>query len=293
MIAAGVPSTTIYDRTRNRILRPVFTGTYLVARTSLSVDALHMAAVLAAGSRTALGGRSGAALWGIMRHLTPVDVYREAGGCNQSSKTPVRGSGRWPFLIVHRPRRLASDQVRHVRSIPVTSVPQTLKDLAGLVSGERFRFAFLEADRLGLLKDRELQACASNSSGHRGAGLFRQMVEARSPGIKRARSLLEGIYLDLVERGVVPPAELNVDVLGHEADLVWRLQGVVVELDGYEFHRGREAFEADAMRNNRMRAEGWSVLRITWRMLNGSPREVAGLIVNLLESTSGQAQIRR
>lgn len=119
------------------------------------------------------------------------------------------------------------------------------------------------------------------------------MVEARSPGIKRARSLLEGIYLDLVERGVVPPAELNVDVLGHEADLVWRLQGVVVELDGYEFHRGREAFEADAMRNNRMRAEGWSVLRITWRMLNGSPREVAGLIVNLLESTSGQAQIRR
>lgn len=164
----------------------------------------------------------------------------------------------------------------------MTSVARTLWDLAGIVPKTKFDYAFLEADRLQLIDDGELLALTASLRGHRGAGLFRERALARVPGIDRARSILEGIYLDLRERDMVPRAELNVRVLGMEIDLVWRDRMVVVELDGYEFHRGREAFERDAHRGNRLKADGWSVLRVTWRMLNERPHEVTDLIVKVL-----------
>jgi len=172
--------------------------------------------------------------------------------------------------------------VRTVRGIRVASVAATLLQVASLSAEETFHLGFLEADRLGLIDDEELSILACRTRGHRGGRRFREHAQARIPDIRRARSVLEAIYLDLRSQGVVPPAEVNVKVLGRESDLVWRDRSVIVELDGYEFHRGREAFENDAMRNNQLRASGWSVLRITWRMLNQRPKEVSKLILGVL-----------
>lgn len=255
----------------------------MVGRRALSMDGLYMAAVFSAGEGAVIGGRSAAMVWGFMKHVSPVEVLRQSGGANQRSKVRVDGSRVWPYLLVHRTCQLPSTDIREVRGIPLTSVARTLRDMASLTSEAQFSRAFIEADRLELIDDDELQACASRTRGHRGGRVFRERVTARIPGIKRARSVLEGIYLDLHQKGVVPGAELNVPVLGKEADLVWRERSVVVELDGYEFHRGREAFENDALRGNQLKADGWSVLRVTWRMLNQRPDEVADLIVGVLE----------
>lgn len=233
-------------------------------------------------------------VWGFMDHLSPVDVLRVVGGANRRARVRVDGSIVWPYLKIRRPVRLTDADIRSVRGIPVTSVARTLWDLAALTSTKKFDRAFNEADRLQLIDDDELSAFAAGMRGHHGGGRFRKRVSARIPDIGRARSVLEGIYLDLLDRKVVPAAELNARVIGMEVDLVWKERRVIVELDGYEFHRGREAFEHDALRGNRLKANGWSVLRVTWRMLEENPDEVAELILGVLGSgTPGPSGLGR
>ncbi len=104
------------------------------------------------------------------------------------------------------------------------------------------------------------------------------MVERRIPNIDQARSLLEAIVLDLHRNGQIPPPDINQKTHHYRPDFRWPSQSVIVEADGYEFHRGREAFENDIQRANRLRAEGWTVLRFTWRMVTEDPEEAAELI---------------
>lgn len=40
-----------------------------------------------------------------------------------------------------------------------------------------------------------------------------------------------------------------------------------IEIDGYEFHAGRDAFELDRQRQNTLVCAGWTVLRFTWMTL--------------------------
>lgn len=42
---------------------------------------------------------------------------------------------------------------------------------------------------------------------------------------------------------------------------------LVIEVDGYEFHSSRDAFERDRVRQNDLAADGWTVLRLTWAMI--------------------------
>ncbi|WP_026925823.1 hypothetical protein [Granulicoccus phenolivorans] len=39
------------------------------------------------------------------------------------------------------------------------------------------------------------------------------------------------------------------------------------EVDGYEYHASREAFEADCYRHNELALAGWRIFRFSWRML--------------------------
>ena len=50
-----------------------------------------------------------------------------------------------------------------------------------------------------------------------------------------------------------------------EVDLHWPTHHLIVELDGYETHRTRAAFEADRHRDAALTAEGYRVVRFTWR----------------------------
>jgi very-short-patch-repair endonuclease len=54
----------------------------------------------------------------------------------------------------------------------------------------------------------------------------------------------------------------------YEADCLWREQRLIVELDGHEAHGTRSAFEGDRERDRNLQAEGWRVIRITWRQLS-------------------------
>lgn len=56
---------------------------------------------------------------------------------------------------------------------------------------------------------------------------------------------------------------MNAIVDGLEVDAVWHAARVAVELDGWEFHRHRRAFQRDREKANALTTAGWTVLRFT------------------------------
>ena len=60
-------------------------------------------------------------------------------------------------------------------------------------------------------------------------------------------------------------------VLGHEVDALWRAQRLIVEIDGFDAHGTRAAFERDRRRDAHLVAAGHRVIRITWRQLRDEP----------------------
>jgi very-short-patch-repair endonuclease len=57
-------------------------------------------------------------------------------------------------------------------------------------------------------------------------------------------------------------------------DFLWRERALIVETDGYRYHRGRAAFEHDHRRQARLVAAGFEVLRFTWSQVVEDPEEV-------------------
>ena len=57
--------------------------------------------------------------------------------------------------------------------------------------------------------------------------------------------------------------DANGDFIG-EVDLYWRAFGLVVELDGIDYHFQRSSFASDRLRDARLAAEGILVIRVTW-----------------------------
>ena len=70
----------------------------------------------------------------------------------------------------------------------------------------------------------------------------------------------------------------------YEVDFLWRAERLVVEVDGWESHRTRSAFEEDRARDARLMTLGHQVLRFTWRQIDSDPAAVAATIRGLLRS---------
>src|SRR5207237_467064 len=71
-------------------------------------------------------------------------------------------------------------------------------------------------------------------------------------------------------------------------DFVWRAQGLIVETDGLETHRTRQAFERDRRRDQRLVAAGWRVIRVTWRQLLSEAERLAATLQALLHLYRGR-----
>jgi very-short-patch-repair endonuclease len=98
----------------------------------------------------------------------------------------------------------------------------------------------------------------------------------------RTRTELESIFLALVRRHRLPKAEVNVRIDRYEVDFLWRPQRLIVEVDGWESHRSRSAFEEDRARDARLKLLGYDVVRLTWRQIESDAAEVAATIRSLL-----------
>jgi very-short-patch-repair endonuclease len=84
-------------------------------------------------------------------------------------------------------------------------------------------------------------------------------------------------------------ANLPIDLPGSGRavpDLAFREQKVIVEVDGWAFHRGFRAFLIDGPRQTALTAAGWVVVRTHWHELTTSPHEFLANLRRILAARS-------
>lgn len=233
-----------------------------------------MAAVLACGADAVLSHRSAAALWGLRSPgATAIDVTVPLGGPRGPSAD----------LRLHRSSLAKSRFGTVERGIPVTTVAWTLLDLASVIARHRLRRAVEQADRLTLLDVRAVERAMAASPRRPGSPALRAVLEDMGiHGITHTRSDVEAAFLQAcVDRGL-PRPRVNMVVDGVEADFRWPRHRLIVEVDGWAYHRGRAAFSADRARDRGALAAGWRVARFTASDVLQMPHAVAAEVERLL-----------
>ena len=274
LLELGLTPPSIQHRLRAGRLHRVHRGVYAVGHRLLTVRGRWMAATLACGPGALLSHRDGAALWQILpsgRRLIHVTV-------------PTRRSKR-PGILLHHARGL---EKAVVDGIPVTSVARTLVDIAGVVPPDRLERAIEAAERRDLLDLRDLER-AMTPGRHGVRALRAALHDYHDPGY--TRSEFEWRFARLCRHAGLPPPAMNVWIGDQEVDAVWGDEKIAVQLDGYEFHRTRAAFERDRRRQAALQLRGYMVLPVTYRWLEDDPDEVVTTMRHLLARAS-RASVR-
>ena len=176
---------------------------------------------------------------------------------------------------------MSSKERGALEGIPVTSLPRTLLDLASASSAYRLRQAIEKAKRLGLLDIDDIDSMLRRRSSPAGSKRLLEMLAIyRDPAFTRSRAEL--LFLELVRTAGLPRPATNTFVAGHEVDAYWARERFVVEVDGWDTHRTRAAFEADPVRQEELKLVGIDSIRLTARRIEREPREVGKRLAVLL-----------
>jgi very-short-patch-repair endonuclease len=245
--AVGLLPSRVADRLTAGRLHRIHRGVYAVGHPNISNEGRWMAAVLACGEGAVLSHRSAAALWriGPVTQLTEVTVPSSSG---RAARQGIR---------LHRSLTLSPADVTRRAGIPVTKPARTVTDLRRVLPGREFAAALRQAEYLRLPLDDRVAP-------------------------DHTRSELEARFLALCRRHRLPQPQANVRLDRFLVDFLWRDQHLVVEVDGWESHRVRSAFEADRARDARLNVLGFTVLRFTWRQIEDDPRRVARTVRDVL-----------
>lgn len=269
LLAAGVGPSAIKNRLRKGRIHRIHRGVYAIGHDRIDIRGRWHAAVLACGEGAVLSHQSAAALWGLVRPYGPVHVTARYGWASRR------------HIQLHESHLRPTERTTK-DGIPVTSVARTLFDLAEAADCRRLERTWEEADRLGLLELRAVERVCELSYGRRGIKPIRRLLaEARAPSI--TRSALEERFAEFCRQHRLPPPATNVTLLDREVDAYWSGPRLVVELDGFAYHRHRAAFERDRARDAALQATGYRVIRLTHRRLQAEPEAIAAELRKLLE----------
>ncbi|HEY5942005.1 MAG TPA: DUF559 domain-containing protein [Solirubrobacterales bacterium] len=262
----------IERRLWERRLTPVHRNVYAVGHRRLAIRAPWWAALLAYGPGAVLSHQSSAVLWGIRRKRRgPIHVTAPCGR---------QGLRRRKGIWIHRCKLTEEDRESR-DGFPVTTLARTLFDLAEVVSLDELKGAAEEAERLKLLRLPELEQCCERGRGRRALRPMRRLIAELGPP-DEGRSPLEIRFPQFVRTHQLPTPVQNVDVLGHEVDALWPAAKLIVELDSWEHHGHRAAFERDRTRDLKLMIAGYRTIRVTHRRLDREARQLAAEIRQLL-----------
>lgn len=219
----------------------------------------YMAAALALGPGAAVSHLSGLRVLGMRPHEKDEepedDVHVSAPGPG--------GRCERDGMVVHR--RQALERTRSA-GIPVTPPTQCLLD-AGLPRHEAYR-ALEAAEALRLRIDHDRLTTPA----------LREVREVLRLGLNPLRSDAEAAFLFLCrDHGIEMPVANRV-LHGFEADFHWPRQRLVVEVDGWEFHKERRQFERDRTRGLAHRVGGYEVVRVSASQVMSTPATVVAAV---------------
>jgi very-short-patch-repair endonuclease len=275
LLALGLTAAAIDSLVKRGLLHVLYRGVYSVGHRVLPPWAGEMGAVLACGDGALLSHRSAAHLWALLPYPArkrPVDVTVRS-----------RHSRARPGIRVHRVRRLHPRDVRTCKGIPVTTPARTILDLAGTEPYRVFEQALAEGQAQRRVTHRHLEAALERSRRRPGAAVLRAaLVADAEPALTRSDA--EELFLVQVRSAGLPAPETNARLGPYEVDFLWRAERLAIEVDSFRFHSSRAAFERDRLRDAELQADGFRVMRVTWRHLVDHPEETVVRLTRVLQA---------
>ena len=278
--AVGVRRHHIVSRLRSGHLERFRPGVFVVAGSPRSYEQAVLAAVLAAGSHAVASHATAAILWEL--------PFVEALALELT--TPRPHWARMPGVRAHRTVAFLRCEHTVHRRIPVTSVARTLVDLSGSLSVPQLGRMTDRALREGKLHLDDLRKCnaglppAPGRRPMRIAAVLRRRLAGYEPGdsdleVRFARAMVAG--------GLPEPVQQHRVVAGTRRcriDLAYPELKLAIEIDGWEHHRTRSAFDNDRARANDLVIAGWNVLRFTSTMTDAHAVEIVGAALSQKQS---------
>jgi very-short-patch-repair endonuclease len=269
LFAAGVTRAEVRHRVRIGGLIRVHRGVYRVGHAAPSLEARYLAAVRACGEGALLAGRAAAHLFGLLRGRRPP---RAEVITNLRRHVPG---------VVARRCRDGSRDATSWRGIPVTTIPRTLVDLAGVLREEELARAVHEASVRHRIEPDQVERVLSRRHNWPGAGKLRRVLWGEVPV---TLSRLEALFLRRLREAGLPPPVTNRVVDGRRIDCRWPERRLTVELDGYRYHRTRFAWEQDRRREREARARGDEFRRYTFGDVAEEPEPMLADLGSLIDS---------
>ncbi len=231
-------------------------------RTAREGDAIVR--VLLQGPRGAVVGFESAALlhdWELLRRPDRPLLITPAGGRGGISAPICEDEICWFGIVpVTRPARTALDiACRGYSDAAVVAVDSALR--SGMVSAAELSDLFAVSRRRGIQAARRVLASTDPKSG--------SVPETQARLLFAASGLPEPLtqFVVRVDGWIVA-----------RADFAWPTAMLIVEIDGFGPHSGRDAFQRDRTRQNILVNEGWKVLRFTVDDIRNRPEEVVAKI---------------
>jgi len=165
----------------------------------------------------------------------------------------------------------------------VTALPRTFLDLAGTVPFDWLEKMVERSEELRLFDLRAVEELLARTVGHHGHKRLRTAIALYAP-TSFTRSGLEKRFLELVIAAGLPQPHMNYVECGFELDCYWPEHRFAVELDVFETHGTRAAFERDRKREEDLLLMGIQAIRVTGPRLQSEPDEVIRRVARLLSA---------
>ena len=162
----------------------------------------------------------------------------------------------------------------------MTSAHRTIFDLASIASVDEVVAMIKEAEYLNLWDRLSLWGLLDRYPPKRGSRSLRLALKRiTEEPTGRKRSELEKRFAPFLRRYRLPLPRFNdwitLDNKRYRADCHWPDTHLIVELDGWQGHSTRSAFQDDRARDRALKVAGYSVIHLTWAQLNSEPAQVA------------------
>jgi very-short-patch-repair endonuclease len=264
MLSCGFSESGVRTLIASGRLHGIHRGVYAFSPAALTREGNLLAAVLACRQGSLLNSRSAAGHRGLITNSSSViDVM-----CTHRVRRPG--------IRAHAMAALApQDRTTHL-AIPCTSIARTLLDLAALGRPGELEGALAQAEALGLFDLFALRDVLARNPGARGARRLRSALPSLAEERPEFASEFERKFLPITRSAGMPEPLVNHAIQlpdgTIEVDYYWPALRLVVELDGYRFHRHHRSFRDDRRRDRRLAAAGIHCLRYVWEDLEDRSR---------------------
>lgn len=274
LLDLGLTKQGISYRVKIGRLHRVFRGVYSVGTAPTTVHQRAEAAVLACGAGAALSHGSAMTLWGYWRQW------------DQPFEVTVVGDRRTKGIRVHRSTTLRRRDITTQLGIRVTTPARTVIDMSPRLTDKPLRRVVKNALNSPWLTGDQL---AETLTSHRALPGTARVAKLIGRDGTPERSGWEDEFPAFCAEHGLPAPVMGQPFHGYILDALFPAEKVIVELDGWDFHKGKIAFEDDRERDAEMLAHDHVTVRMTWDRIHERPRREANRLHTILRAHAPKA----